>query len=51
MAEPVVRELKWQGSGDIVALAEANCFLVVPQTKLEWEAGEWVGVLPRRGAL
>jgi molybdopterin molybdotransferase len=49
--EPVVRELKWQGSGDIVALAEANCFLVVPQTKLEWEAGEWVGVLPRRGAL
>jgi molybdopterin biosynthesis enzyme len=32
-------------------LAEANCFLVVPQTKLEWEAGEWVGVLPRRGAL
>ena len=49
--EPVVRELKWQGSGDIVALAQANCFLMVPQAKLEWQAGEWVEVLPRRGAL
>jgi molybdopterin molybdotransferase len=49
--EPVVRELKWQGSGDIVALAEANCFLMVPQAKLEWQAGEWVEVLPRRAAL
>lgn len=47
--EPVVRELPWQGSGDIVALAQANCFLVVPQTKLESAAGEWVDVLPRRG--
>ena len=47
--EPVVRELPWQGSGDIVALAQANCFLVVPQAKLELAAGEWVDVLPRRG--
>ena len=49
--EPVVKELPWQGSGDIVALAQANCFLVVPQEKLEWAAGEWVDVLPRRGVL
>jgi molybdopterin molybdotransferase len=48
--EPVVRELPWQGSGDIVALAQANCFLVVPETKLELAAGEWVSVLPRRDA-
>jgi len=48
-SEPSVRELPWQGSGDIVALAQANCFLVVPPTKLEIEAGEWVDVLPRRG--
>jgi len=27
---PQVRALKWQGSGDITALAEANCFLVIP---------------------
>jgi molybdopterin molybdotransferase len=46
--EPVVRELPWQGSGDIVALAQANCFLVVSETKLELAAGEWVSVLPRR---
>lgn len=49
--DPVVRELEWRGSGDIVALAESNCFLVVPQGKLEWRAGEWIGVLPRRGSL
>ncbi len=47
--EPVVRELPWQGSGDIVALAQANCFLVVPATCLESAAGCWVDVLPRRG--
>ena len=49
--DPIVRELEWRGSGDIVTLAESNCFLVVPQQKLEWQAGEWIGVLPRRGSL
>jgi molybdopterin molybdotransferase len=49
--EPVVQELPWQGSGDIVALAQANCFLVVPETRLEWSAGDWVDVLPRRDRL
>jgi len=47
--EPVVRELPWQGSGDIVAVARAACFLVVHPQKLELQAGEWVDVLPRRG--
>jgi molybdopterin molybdotransferase len=46
---PVVRELSWQGSGDIVALASANCFLVVGPDKLEYAAGEWADVIPRRG--
>jgi molybdopterin molybdotransferase len=46
--EPVVKELPWQGSGDIVALAAANCFLVVPEKRLEMAAGDWVDVLPRR---
>jgi molybdopterin molybdotransferase len=49
--EPVVRELPWQGSGDIVALAQANCFLIVPESRLEMGAGDWVDVLPRRGML
>jgi molybdopterin molybdotransferase len=45
----VVEEIPWQGSGDIVALARANCFLVVSPTKLKLTAGDWVDVLPRRG--
>ena len=48
---PQVRELSWKGSGDIVAVAQANAFLVMPGEQLEWAAGEWVDVLPRRGAL
>jgi len=47
----VVKELDWQGSGDIVALAQANCFLVVPEARLEMAAGEMADVLPIRGAL
>lgn len=47
--EPLAEELPWQGSGDLVALAQANCFLVVPQTKLVHAAGEWIEVLPLRG--
>jgi len=47
--EAIVNELEWQGSGDIGAVAHANCFLVVPQDKLKIAAGEWVDVLPRRG--
>ena len=45
--EPVVAALPWQGSGDTVTLARANAFLVVPAERPDWEAGEWVGVLPR----
>jgi len=47
--EPVVEELPWKGSGDIVAFARANCLLYVPQERPHIAAGEWVGVLPRRG--
>jgi molybdopterin molybdotransferase len=49
--EPVVEELPWQGSGDIGAVAQANCFLVVSETKLKLVAGDWVEILPRRGML
>jgi molybdopterin molybdotransferase len=48
--EPVVDVLPWQGSGDVVALAGANCFLVVHEEKLSLAEGEWVDVLLRRGA-
>ena len=49
--EAAVEELPWQGSGDIVALADANCFLVVRESRLEMAAGDWCEVLPRRGMM
>ncbi len=35
----------WQGSGDIAALARANCFLVIPPDCEQIAAGEWVSLL------
>jgi molybdopterin molybdotransferase len=46
-----VTQLPWQGSGDIVALALANGFLIVTPDRPEISPGEWVDVLPRRGAI
>src|SRR5437667_247590 len=43
-----VKALKWQGSGDIAALAGANCFLLVPADGQEIAAGERVAVLLRK---
>jgi molybdopterin molybdotransferase len=45
---PEVRALRWQGSGDIAALAKANCFLVVPADREKLETGESVSVLLRK---
>jgi molybdopterin molybdotransferase len=49
--EALVTQLPWQGSGDIVALALANGFLIVGPERPEIAPGEWVDVLPRRGAI
>jgi molybdopterin molybdotransferase len=46
--DPQVKALKWQGSGDITALAGANCFLVVPADHEKIATGERVSVLLRR---
>lgn len=43
--------LKWQGSGDVSALARANCFVVVPAEVEKIEAGERVSVLLRRDVI
>jgi len=40
-----VELVAWQGSGDIAALARANCFLVVPPDREQMAAGEWVSLL------
>ena len=38
---------RWQGSGDIAALAGANCYLVIPPDREQMSAGEWVSLLMR----
>jgi molybdopterin molybdotransferase len=38
---------RWQGSGDIAALAGANCYLVVPPDREQIGAGDWVPVMMR----
>jgi len=40
-----VRRIEWQGSGDLAAAAQANGFVVVPETRDMVEAGEMVAVL------
>jgi len=42
-----VELVRWQGSGDIGAVARANCFVVVPPNRERIEAGESVPVLLR----
>lgn len=43
--DPVVTLVDWQGSGDLVALAAANCFLVVHPEQTQLAAGDWVDVM------
>ena len=38
---------RWQGSGDMVSLARANCYIVVPPDRERLPAGEMVSVLLR----
>ena len=45
---PRVKALRWQGSGDIIALAHANCFLVVAADREHIEVGETVPILLRK---
>ncbi|HTQ58759.1 MAG TPA: gephyrin-like molybdotransferase Glp [Candidatus Solibacter sp.] len=47
-AKMEVKALKWQGSGDVSALAKSNCYVVVPADAEKIGAGEKVEVLLRR---
>jgi molybdopterin molybdotransferase len=42
-----VELVRWQGSGDVVATAQATCFIVVPPDRDLIPAGELVSVLLR----
>jgi len=50
-SDPQVRVLRWQGSGDIAALTQANCFAIVPADHPDIPAGNRVSVLPRSDVL
>jgi molybdopterin molybdotransferase len=43
--QPETELLKWQGSGDLMALAHANCYIVVPPDKEQFRGGENITVL------
>jgi molybdopterin molybdotransferase len=45
---PEVKALPWQGSGDIAALARANCFLVVAADRGQVKVGETMPILLRK---
>lgn len=40
-----VELVPWQGSGDIAAIARANCYIVIPADRERFSAGEWVAVM------
>jgi len=42
-----VELVAWQGSGDIAAVARANCYAVIPPDRDRIAAGEWVAVMMR----
>jgi molybdopterin molybdotransferase len=44
---PEVELVAWQGSGDIAATAQANCYIVVPPDRECIAAGEFVAVMLR----
>jgi molybdopterin molybdotransferase len=43
-----VELVAWQGSGDIAAVARANCYAVIPPDRDRIAAGEWVAVMMMR---
>jgi molybdopterin molybdotransferase len=42
---PEVKLVRWQGSGDLAAMALANCYLVVPDESGSLDAGAMVNIL------
>jgi molybdopterin molybdotransferase len=45
--DPEVEVVPWQGSGDVLASAKANCYLVVPPDRDALAAGEIVSIMLR----
>jgi molybdopterin molybdotransferase len=47
LENPEVEIVPWQGSGDLLASARANCYLVIPPDRESIPAGEMVSILMR----
>src|SRR5271166_3138166 len=43
--QPEVELVRWQGSGDLMAVSRSNCYIVVPPEREHFAAGEAVTVL------
>jgi molybdopterin molybdotransferase len=43
---PEVELVRWQGSGDLMAAARANCYIVIPPQREKFAAGETITILP-----
>jgi len=43
--QPEVKLVRWQGSGDLMAVSRSNCYIVVPPDREQFSAGESVAVL------
>jgi molybdopterin molybdotransferase len=48
---PTVVPLRWQGSGDLAAVAQSDCFLYIQADRSRFECGESISVLPRHDIL
>jgi molybdopterin molybdotransferase len=42
-----VEVVSWQGSGDLMAIARANCYVVIPSDKEHFAAGDMISVVMR----
>lgn len=42
---PEVELIRWQGSGDLMAISRSNCYIVVPPDREEFSAGDPITVL------
>ena len=40
-----VSPVKWQGSGDLASIANANCYLIASSDRESWDAGDRIAVL------
>jgi len=42
-----VTPISWRGSSDVPALTRANAFMVTDADRAQWQAGDWIRVLPK----